>query len=192
MTPRPLSDSEQDFLNLLQQTMANSPSPLDLDRSRTKAIISMIFATATPSSPAETSIGPVCETPMLAEWLGISRQGVNKGVRERRILGVQVGRAWHYPTWQLGPNQVLPAATSLFKHALPPQPTPVQLASLAYWAWNPSQPNSLLEGKSPATWIQENRDVATLLRHADQTWNPQMVEHTMKASRSRKLRVVAS
>lgn len=174
MTGRALSAVEQDFLSTLQKTLLEHPQPLELDQHRSQALIAMILAATRQASPAEGNIGPVCQTPALAEWLGISRQGVNKGVRERRILGVQIGRAWHYPTWQLGPHQILPAATRLFKHVLPAAPSALHLTSLAAWAWEETPAHSRLSGLSPASWIQQERDIATLLTYADESWSPEL------------------
>lgn len=172
MTQRTLTEDEQHFLTSLREELQSHPKPLDFSQTEAQSLIAMILSAAKPASPAEASIGPVCQTPMLAEWLGISRQGVNKGVRERRILGVQIGRSWHYPTWQIGSHQILPAATRLFKHVLPANPSPLHLAALAYWAWKPSPDDSALTGLSPAAWIQHDHDYATLAAYADETFTP--------------------
>ncbi len=45
--------------------------------------------------------------------IGISRQGADKARRQRRLLAVNVGRAWRYPLWQFADGQVLPGLSQV-------------------------------------------------------------------------------
>ncbi|MBD3689904.1 hypothetical protein H8R18_02790 [Nanchangia anserum] len=154
----------------LRTALSSSPRPLAIDEDDIDSIVALITSVRR-AAGNQVDIGPTCLTPALADWLGISRQGISKGVRERRILGVQIGRTWHYPMWQLGANQIAPAATQVFKSLLPPDPSPAQRASLAAWAWRQSEDDSPLRGASPATWIREGGETASVLDYARHTWH---------------------
>lgn len=171
MTPRSLTDAESRLLARFRTTLTHLPQPAVHNTKESDALVGFLAAATSPVTETARSIGPTWKTPELVSWLGISRQGVNKGIHERRILGVRCGRTWYYPIWQLGNHQILPAASRLFKEFLPPEATLDDLHAFATWAWTSTPADSQLAGVSPATWIQQNRDYPTVATYAKQSWH---------------------
>lgn len=133
-----------------------------------------LIATLTrPRSSIVERVGPVCSTADLVDWMGISRQAINKAVKEARILGVRKGRgSWMYPTWQLDANnQVLEGLPKVLERLKGVTNT------LDIGEWFVTKHHDL-DGMTPAQWLQEDRDLNTvvgaaenLARHRRQTNN---------------------
>ena len=65
--------------------------------------------------PPATRAGQDWATPEVVEFLGISRQAVNKRVQSRTMLGYRAGRSTRFPAWQFDrkTRQVFPEAAEL-------------------------------------------------------------------------------
>lgn len=122
-----------------------------------------LIATLTrPRASVVDRVGPVCSTADLVDWMGISRQAINKAVKEARILGVRKGSgSWMYPTWQLDSNnQVLEGLPKVLERLKGIANT------LDIGEWFVTKHRDL-EGLTPAEWLQEDRDLGTVVGVAE-------------------------
>jgi biotin operon repressor len=100
--------------------------------------------------------GGALSTAEIAKALRITRQAVDKRRKERKLLGVEVGKkGFRYPTWQIG----LPHLEEVLK-ALGDRDSWEQIAFFL-------NPSALLEDRTPLEVLQEgNHDIDDVLRAA--------------------------
>ncbi|MDO5048806.1 MAG: hypothetical protein Q4D87_02850 [Actinomycetaceae bacterium] len=122
----------------------------------------LVSALTAPRPSVVDQVGPVCSTADLVDLMGVSRQAINKAVKEFRILGVRRGRgSWMYPTWQLTSDyQIL--------DGLPDVLGRLECIddSFAVGKWFITAHRDL-QGMSPAAWLREERDVSQAVRVAE-------------------------
>ena len=87
-------------------------------------------------------VGPCCTTPELVAWLGISRQGIHKAATENRLVAVQLGRTWYYPTWQMRPDRALDKNIGKIHALLRQKMGPVEAA--CWWASGETPPKQAI------------------------------------------------
>jgi hypothetical protein len=100
--------------------------------------------------------GGALSTAQVANALQITRQAVDRRRKERKLLGVEVGKkGFHYPAWQIG----LPHLEEVLK-ALGDRDNWEQIAFFL-------NPSALLEDRTPLEFLQEGkRDIDVVLRAA--------------------------
>ncbi len=158
---RALSLSERELLEAIaQQLLTRRTSDITSDTISQAA--HLVRSMTDPRPQLQDLVGPVCTTADVGEWLGITRQGINKAVREDRILAVQApSTTWYYPTWQL-----------LDDHSVIPQMSDVlgrldgrvdQLCT-ARWFWTPC---AALGDRTPAWWMSNDGDLCAVVRAAE-------------------------
>ncbi|MDO5747657.1 MAG: helix-turn-helix domain-containing protein [Actinomycetaceae bacterium] len=114
-------------------------------------IISFTLSVATAMPGLTTSVGPVCTTPEISQWFGISRQAIHNALRLGRLIAVRSGRYWHFPTWQLTRDRVIdPRIAVLIDEFLPSRHHPHD--RLAQWMWTPC---SVLNDCRPCDWLRD-------------------------------------
>lgn len=112
--------------------------------------------------PVDAIAGPFYDTAGLTEWLGVSRQAINKQVRGRRLLGCTTADgALVYPAWQFAPSGV------------PIDGLPDVLAALFSGtddAWTVAlwlrAPNADLGSATPADWLAGGGSAEVVTRSA--------------------------
>jgi len=158
---RVLTSSERELLDAIERQLLSRRSSLITPETITQAV-HLIRSMTDPRPQLEDLVGPVCMTADVGDWLGITRQGINKAVRENRILAVQSpSSTWYYPTWQL-----------LDDHSVVPQIAPVlgrlsdrvDQITAARWFWSD---NAALDGATPAQWLLRGDDLHTVVRAAE-------------------------
>ncbi|MDO5728086.1 MAG: hypothetical protein Q4P71_00495 [Actinomycetaceae bacterium] len=122
----------------------------------------LVTSMTKPRGQIEDRVGTVCTTADLVEWMGISRQAINKAIKEARILAVRKGRgAWLYPIWQLTADyQILPGLA----HVLGRMHGVLDAVSIAEWFITH---HSDLDGQSPAQWLTDGLDVSPVIALAE-------------------------
>ncbi|MDO5719427.1 MAG: hypothetical protein Q4P05_01690 [Actinomycetaceae bacterium] len=122
----------------------------------------LISAITSPRASMKDTIGPVCTTADLVEWMGISRQAINKAIKEARILAVRQGRgAWKYPVWQLTSDYQIVDGLS---EVLPRMYGIIDSFDIAHWFMTVHRDLSDL---TPAQWLCDQRDVSALIALAE-------------------------
>lgn len=149
---RRLTRHEQELLDAIERQLTSRRRSVVTDDIIDQAS-HLVRAMTDPRPQLQEVIGPVCATADVVAWLGISRQGINKAVRENRMLAVQSpSTTWFYPTWQL-----------LDDHSVVPQMSQVlgrltdRVDQLVAAEWF-QVPNDSLRGMTPAQWMLEGRD----------------------------------
>lgn len=159
---RSLSAEEERLIAALRATLASQPRN-SISNARSREICRLVSAMTKPSHTALAHLEPLCTTADLVDWLGVSRQAINKAVQEARILAVRHSRGdWRYPTWQLteegrivpGLNRVLGRLHNV-----------LESVDAATWFIQPCQ---TLEGVTPATWLLRRRPLHTLVAAAEE------------------------
>lgn len=120
-------------------------------------------------------------TPRVVEFLGISRQAVNKRLHARTLLGYREGRSTRFPTWQFdgATGGVVPEVADLLE-ALGDRVDP---AVVAEWAVTPMPGRS----STPAEMLVDPASTAEVLRWAEGLGGgagPAAADHTAAAGRS--------
>ncbi len=158
---RSLSADEERLIAALRTTLASQPRNT-ISTARTREICRLVAAMTKPQHDAFSHLGPLCTTADLVDWMGVSRQAINKAVKEARILAIRHQRGdWRYPTWQLteegrivpGLNRVLARLHNILD--------PLEAA-----AWF-IQPCRALEDSTPAAWLHQRRSLHTLVAAAE-------------------------
>lgn len=158
---RRLTTSELDLLDAIKRQLATRPSsvvtPEILDQAS-----HLVRSMTDPRPQLSELVGPVCTTADVVDWLGISRQGINKAVREDRILAIQSpSTTWFYPTWQLmDDHSVVPTLSSVLGRFTGRMDRLVA----AQW-FHDALP--ALEGMSPAQWMLDGLDLHTVVGEAE-------------------------
>ncbi len=158
---RRLTSSEQELLDAIERQLASRRSSLITPEIIAQAA-HLVHSMTDPRPQLGELIGPVCTTADVVDWLGISRQGINKAVRENRILAIQSpSTTWYYPTWQL-----------LDDHSVVPHLSPVlgrldgrvdQIVSAEWF----QRPEPALDGQTPAQRMLAGGDVHDVVGAAE-------------------------
>lgn len=158
---RRLTRHEQELLDAIERQLTSRRRSVVTDDIIDQAS-HLVRAMTDPRPQLQEVIGPVCATADVVAWLGISRQGINKSVRENRMLAVQSpSTTWFYPTWQL-----------LDDHSVVPQMSQVlgrltdRVDQLLAAEWF-QVPNDSLKGMTPAQWMLEGRDLHDVVGAAE-------------------------
>ena len=158
---RHLSADEERLLVAVRQRLADAKKT-HIDDAVVEEVTRLVGVLTAPRKSIVDQVGPVCSTADLVDWMGISRQAINKAVKESRILGVRRGHgSWMYPTWQLtsdyqiidGLPEVLGRLEGLTD-------------SLEIGNWFITSHRDL-DGLSPSEWLREERDVNQVIRVAE-------------------------
>ena len=106
------------------------------------------------------SIGPVIDTPGLADLFGVTRQAIAKWVIGHQILGVPGTTSRLYPTWQLDlrERRIRPVVGSLLHSWFDAEP---EVSPLVIAAWAAAR-SAALDGAAPADLIEAGEDERVL------------------------------
>lgn len=143
---RKITETEADFLRLLRHYFRSQPEPqvgIDNQQFFAKELMRLSEEIFHAPKPLDQLVGPVVSTATASAWLRMTRQGIGKAVRQGRLVAIQIGHKWYYPTWQLrDDHQLLPAIVKITK-SLPDSYSGVEVATWFY------QNNPMLDGKAP-------------------------------------------
>lgn len=158
---RRLTPREQALLDSVRQSIASQKKTHITDEGIDQAC-RLISAITAPRASVEQTIGPVCSTADLVDWMGISRQAINKAVKEARILAVRQGRgSWRYPVWQLTRDHQIVGGLA---DVLPRMHGIIDAFDIAQWFMTKHRD---LSGLTPAQWLSDGRDVSPLIALAE-------------------------
>lgn len=161
MARKTLSEDEERLLEQLRLSLLRTKRRELSDRTISEAV-RLVTSVTRPQPHLSDQIGPVCSTADLSNLLGVSRQAINKAVQEGRLLAVRTGRGdWRYPTWQIEGAGGLVANLSA-----PLQRLHQRVPSMVAAIWFLTE-NHLLEGITPAAWLQQHRALPPLLAAAE-------------------------
>ncbi|MHB1986366.1 MAG: hypothetical protein ACYCSF_00020 [Acidimicrobiales bacterium] len=114
-----------------------------------------------------TAIGDRWDVRQASDFLGITRQGLYKRVRNGSALGVRGQGTTYFPVWQFDPRErIIRAVTGRVIEAFRSADPAVDPLVIAAWA---TKLNRRLEDRSPAEWVAEDRDLEVVVaaaRHA--------------------------
>ena len=158
---RRLTSDEERLIHAVRAQLA-SRKKTQINDEVIEQVTRLVKSLTGPRKSITDAVGPVCSTADLVDWMGISRQAVNKAVKECRIFGVREGNgSWMYPTWQLTSNfQIvngLPEVLGRLDGA-------ISTVEIGRWFIS-AHPE--LEGLSPAKWLQHGREVRSAVRVAE-------------------------
>ncbi|MDO5721567.1 MAG: hypothetical protein Q4P06_03370 [Actinomycetaceae bacterium] len=159
---RSLAADEEELIAALRKTLASRPhQPITEDQSL--EICRLVAAITRQEPDSFHSLGPLCTTADVVDHLGVSRQAVNKAVKEARILAVRHKRGdWRYPTWQLvEEGRIVPGLGTVLAR-LHDFLDPTQSA-----AWF-LQPCKAIDNLTPAQWLLERRPINSLVAAAEE------------------------
>ncbi|MFC7580693.1 hypothetical protein ACFQWG_05660 [Schaalia naturae] len=158
---RRLTSSERDLLDAIEHALLSRRASAITPETIAQAA-HLVRSMTDPRPQMEDLVGPVCTTADVGEWLGITRQGINKAVRENRILAIQSpSTTWYYPTWQLlDDHSVVPQMSQVLGRLV----DRVDQLTAARWFWTAS---AALEGATPARWLTDQRDIHAVVRAAE-------------------------
>ncbi|MDI9587416.1 MAG: hypothetical protein ACOX5I_00830 [Gleimia sp.] len=158
---RHLSADEERLLVAVRKRLADAKKT-HINDAVIEEVTRMISVLTAPRKSVVDEVGPVCSTADLVDWMGISRQAINKAVKECRILGVRRGRgSWMYPTWQLTSDyQILDGLPEVLGRLEGVTDT----FEIGSWFITGHRD---LDGLSPAKWLREERDVSQVVRVAE-------------------------
>lgn len=158
MSTRTLSDEESELLAQIRAVILKSPRH-ELNSHTIAETVRLVSAALHPRDGLAAAVGPLCSTADLSDWLGVSRQAINKAIKEGRILAVRTGRGdWRYPTWQLdnaGGLVANLAATVQRFHG--------RIDATTAAAWFIIE-NHDLDNLTPAAWLHQQRAITRLLK----------------------------
>lgn len=158
---RRLSSSEQDLLNSLHDMLLARRSS-EITPDIIAKVTHLVRSMTDPRPQLGDLVGPVCTTADLVNWFGITRQGINKAVRENRIVAVQSPTTtWFYPIWQLTDSRAILPNLAQVHGRLVGQMAPVQAAQ-----WYVQQ-NPMLGGRTPAELLREGAELRPLVEAAE-------------------------
>lgn len=158
---RRLTPREQALLDAVRESLVSQKTTCITDETIDQAC-RLVSAITSPRASMEQSIGPVCSTADLVDWMGISRQAINKAVKEARILAVRHGRGtWKYPVWQLTHEYQIVGGLA---EVLPRMYGIIDAFDIARW-FVTSHRN--LNGQTPAQWLSQGREVSSLIALAE-------------------------
>lgn len=158
---RRLNPREERLVASVRECLADQKNTRITDETIAQ-VTRLISSMTTPRGDIEDRVGTVCTTADLVEWMGISRQAINKAVKEARILAVRKGRgSWLYPIWQLSADyQILPG----LPHVLARMHGVIDGFCIAEWFITK---HSDLDGYTPAEWLSDERDVSPVVASAE-------------------------
>ncbi|MDO5034024.1 MAG: hypothetical protein Q4E01_01370 [Actinomycetaceae bacterium] len=158
---RRLNADEERLVEAVRECLAHT-NKTRIDDAVVDEVTRLVKSLTSPRKTIADEVGPVCSTADLVDWMGISRQAVNKAVKENRILGVRRGNgSWMYPTWQLTSDyQIVEGVPEVLGRLETISDT------IAIGRWFITE-HRLLDGLSPAKWLQEGRDVSPVVRVAE-------------------------
>lgn len=158
---RRLTTSELDLLDAIKHQLTARPAsvvtPEILDQAS-----HLVRSMTDPRPQLCDLVGPVCTTADVVDWLGISRQGINKAVREDRILAVQSpSTTWFYPTWQLlDDHSVVPTLSAVLGRFSG------RIDRLVAAQWFHTELPAL-DGSTPAQWMVDGMDLHAVVGEAE-------------------------
>ena len=143
-----------DFVASLEKQLSELVQKSPLSGKCAAEALRLLLALANAPAPLVEIAGPCCPTPELVNWLGISRQGIHKGAKEHRIVAIQLGRTWYYPTWQMRPDRALDKNVAKVQAVLREKMGPIEAAQ--WWVSGDEAPckaifNGQAEGRSGAS-----------------------------------------
>jgi hypothetical protein len=117
-----------------------------------------------------TAIGDRWDVRQASDFLGITRQGLYKRVRNGSALGVRGQGTTYFPVWQFDPRErIIRAVTGRVIEAFRSADPAVDPLVIAAWAM---KPNRRLEDRSPAEWVAENQDPEVVVAAAGHAARP--------------------
>ena len=158
---RRLTSAEQDLLDAIERQLASRRSSVITPEISAQAA-HLVRSMTDPRPKLHELIGPVVTTADVVDWLGISRQGINKAVRENRILAVQApSTTWYYPTWQLQDDH---SVVSDLQAVLGRLDGRCDQLVTARWF---QVPNDDLDGVTPAEWLTSRSELHAVVGAAE-------------------------
>ncbi|WIK64849.1 hypothetical protein [Gleimia hominis] len=159
---RDLHPSEENLLDSIGKVLTQRARTEAIPKETIDEAARMVGSIVNTRPTLDSMVGPTCGTADLVDWLGISRQAINKALKEYRLLGVRMGtRSWKYPVWQLTDDHQIVSGMAQVLGRIYDVASSVENG---HWFVTP---NTDLDNVTPADWMRDGKELNTVVGAAE-------------------------